>query len=309
MSTPILIDTDMGVDDAIAITLALSAPDLELAGIASVAGNVSLDQATINIGRLLRGLQSNQKPVIGRGLSQKGDNLSHAMHVFGQDGLGEIELPADDDLKPGNYLDLYEQLINQYGDALVIVAIGPLTNLAGVLHEKPGLLEKAGKIVVMGGAVWCPGNVTAHAEFNFYRDPQAAHAVLSSGLPVTVVPLDVTRQVAMDESHVAHLSRSGTTGGELLAQMVQFPLNSGTQDAQGKFLIHDALAIGLLLWPHMFIKAKMNLNITLSGNSAGQCKPAVGKDKKKQLAVAISVNVVDFLENLLEQLCNEKFIV
>ncbi|UCD28728.1 MAG: nucleoside hydrolase [Planctomycetota bacterium] len=177
MPIPVLIDTDMGVDDAVAVTLALCADNIELVGVVSVGGNVSLDQATDNIGRLLAGLQIKNPPPVARGLDQDRNNLPHATHVFGQDGLGEIDLSKPKNFKPGKYLKLYEQLIDKHGKSLVIVAIGPLTNLAAILREKPGLLERAGKIILMGGAVWCPGNVTQFAEFNFYRDPEAASAL------------------------------------------------------------------------------------------------------------------------------------
>ncbi|UCD28727.1 MAG: nucleoside hydrolase [Planctomycetota bacterium] len=121
--------------------------------------------------------------------------------------------------------------------------------------------------------------------------------------------MDVTQQIVIDESHAAHLSRSGIRSGQLLGQMIQFPLESGTQQTPGTFKIHDAPAVGVLLWPEMFMRAKMALEITVDGEQAGRCKPLVTKDKTRQLAVVISVNVVDFLENMFEQLCNEKFVV
>jgi inosine-uridine nucleoside N-ribohydrolase len=309
MATPILIDTDMGVDDAVAITLALSTDALELVGITSVAGNVPLAQATKNIGRLLAGLQWEHWPPIGRGLTQKNTELVDATHIFAADGLGESDLAVPADFAPGEYLDVYEQLIETHGASLAILAIGPLTNLAGVLREKPDLLSRVGQIVVMGGAIWCKGNVTPHAEFNFYRDPEAAAAVLSAGLPVTVVPLDVTSQVTMDESHLAQLSRSGTRSGELLARMIRFPLEQEQGAPASTFLAHDALALGVLIWPELYMRANMGLELTMTGEQAGRTKPMVAKDKKRQVRVVISVNAADFLETLLEQLCHEKFVV
>ncbi len=310
MPRPVLIDTDMGADDAVAITLALSAAEVDLVGLVSVGGNVSLEQATSNIARLLGGLQPGKWPPIARGLDQQRSGLRDATHVFGPDGLGQLDLPVPANCTPGDYLELYERLITTYGEALVIVAIGPLTNLAAVSRQRPGLLNRAGHIVVMGGAVWCPGNVTSYAEFNYYRDPQAAAVVLSSGLPITVVPLDVTRQVAMDESHLAHLSCSGRRSGELLARIIRFPIQQQTEDAApGTFLVHDALAVGVLLWPHLFMRSRMALEMVTTGEQAGRCKPMVAKDKRQQLAVVISVNVGEFLGNLLEELCQEKFVV
>ncbi len=309
MPMPILIDTDMGVDDAVAIALALASSDLEVAGLASVGGNVTLEQATLNIGRLLAGLGCKAWPPVGRGLDQDQAGLQDAAHVFGEDGLGRCSLPAPDGMATLDYLDLYEQCIEAHGRELVILAIGPLTNLAALLQHRPGLLQRAGRIVVMGGAVWCQGNVTPHAEFNFYRDPEAAAAVLAAGLPVTVVPLDVTRQVALDESHVAQLSRGGTRAGELLAEMIRFPLEQEGDAAHGSFLVHDALALGVLIWPPLFMRAQMVLDVVISGEQAGRSKPLVAKDKSRQIGVVISVNAADFVENMLERLCHEGFVV
>jgi len=118
--------------------------------------------------------------------------LEHAQHVHGHDGLGGISAPEPANVDIVRYDQLYADLIQEYEAELAVVAIGPLTNLAAMLASKPDLMRRVGKIVIMGGAVWKPGNVTPHAEFNFYRDPVAAAEVLSSGLPVTIVPLDVT---------------------------------------------------------------------------------------------------------------------
>jgi purine nucleosidase len=310
MPTPLLIDTDMGIDDAVAVTLALSSDQIALVGMASVGGNVPLAQATLNMSRLLSALRPPHVPPLAEGLDRETPELLRAHHVFGHDGFGELELDASMTGTPGSYVELYERALREHEGKLVILAIGPLTNLAALLRDRPGLLEKAARIIIMGGAVWCMGNVTPQAEFNFYRDPESAAAVLSSGLPITVVPLDVTRQVAMDDSHEAELARSGTRSGELLARMLRFPMERKADGLGGRFLVHDALALGVLLWPELFMQSKMALQIVTTGKEAGRSKPAMARDKQhKQLGVVISVNVDDFLENLIEQLCHQKFVV
>ena len=157
------------------------APELEVVGLASVGGNVGLDQATRNIGRLLAALGIKRWPKIARGLDQP-SSLLDAKDVHGDDGLGKVDLPTPERLEPGGYVELYEELIDKHGEGLGIVAIGPLTNLAALLRGRPGLLDRVGRVVIMGGAIWCKGNITPHAEFNFYRDPQAAMDVLGSGV-------------------------------------------------------------------------------------------------------------------------------
>lgn len=308
MSVPLIIDTDMGVDDAMAVGLALASPELELVGVASVGGNVCLEQATTNVGRLLAAFQVRQWPAVARGLDQSTE-LMNAANVHGDDGLGHVELPAPDRFEPGELIGFYEELIGKHGRELVIVAIGPLTNLAHVLRERPGLLERAGRILVMGGAIWCKGNITPHAEFNFYRDPGAAREMLLSGLPITVVSLDVTNQVVMDESHLARLSRSGNRVGEQLAGMIRFPMGQLSDEGAGRFLVHDPLTIATLLWPELFLRSKMGLDVIVSGPQAGKSRPMIAKDKSKQVSVVISATVADLMENMLERLCQEEFVV
>lgn len=309
MATPVIIDTDMGVDDAVAVALALCSPELELVGLVSVGGNVPLQQASANLGRMLGALGLERMPRLARGLDQDAA-LDNATHVHGPDGLGGLDLVSPAGLELEDYLAFYEALIEEHGDALSLVAIGPLTNLAAVVEQRPGLLSKVGSIIVMGGAVWCPGNVTPHAEFNFYRDPAAAKTVLEAGLPVTLVALDVTRQVTMDESHLAHLSASGSRTGELLARMIRFPMEQHVEDGHaGRFIVHDAVAVAVLIWPALFMRSRMGIQVATDGEKAGQTRPMVAKDKSRQIGVVISVKAGDLLENLLETLCQEEFIV
>jgi purine nucleosidase len=309
MPIPVLLDTDMGIDDAVAAALACVSPEIDLAGLVSVGGNVPLPQATRNMGRLFKAIAPPRWPRLARGLDQQDPGLPRADHVFGRDGFGGIGLEDAPDVAVTDYLDLYEQMLEVHAGRLVIVAVGPLTNLAGVLRQRPKLLEQASRIIIMGGAVWCSGNVTPFAEFNFHLDPEAAAAVLSSGLPVTMVPLDVTRQVGLDESHAAHLSCSGSGCGDVLARMIRYPLEQGDPGERGTFLVHDALAVGVLLWPELFTQARMGIEITLAGKEAGRSKPVVVRDKQRQVGVVISVNAGDFLEKMLGALCDEKFIV
>ncbi len=310
MAIPLLIDTDMGVDDAVAVAWALaSGNEARIVGMTSVEGNVSLAQATANIARWLAGLGVAEMPPIGQGLSQTGRDMPMASHVFGDDGLGGVDLPDPTDFHPTDFRSIYGQAIEAHGRDLTILAIGPLTNLAALLDETPELLARVGRIVVMGGAVWCKGNITPHAEFNFYRDPAAAAAVLSAGLPVSVVPLDVTCQVLLDESHLAHLARSRAARGELLARLIRYPLVREADGGCGQFQVHDATALGVILRPAHFLRAAMGLDVVTEGSEAGASRPRVAKDKSRQVNVVISVNAADLLEDMLESLCDEKFVV
>jgi inosine-uridine nucleoside N-ribohydrolase len=308
LGLPVLIDTDMGADDALAVGLALCAASLRVEALVSVAGNVDLDQATTNTGRLLAALDPPDWPVVGRGLSQTEPDLIDARSVFGDDGFGQASLPASDNLKTRKHRAVYRELLERHQGQLHIVAIGPLTNVADVLAEQPDLLRRAARLTIMGGAIWVRGNVDGLAEFNFYRDPAAAHAVLSSGLPITVIPLDLTRQVVFDESHLAHLEGSGTRVGQFLGQVLPYAMQHGRELPPGQMLIHDALAVGSILWPQLFLKTELALEIETTGKARGRSRPAVG-ERGKRVSVLTGVRTVDFLENMIEQFCQETFVV
>jgi purine nucleosidase len=299
----------MGVDDAVALTLLLCADTVDLVGAVSVGGNVPVGQATDNIGRCLNALHPPKAPLVARGMDQDHRELMDATHVFGSDGLGETGLSPPAGWSPQEGLGLYEELASRHKGRLVVIAIGPLTNLAHLLRTQPATLAAAERIIIMGGAVFGPGNITPHAEFNVYRDPQAAAEVLGSGLPITLVPLDVTRRVALDESHVAHLAASNTRSGQMLARMIEWPMSRGGDVAPGQFLVHDALAVGILLWPALFLQSHMNLNVIVDGPQCGRTKPAVGRKGTAKISVVLSVQAADFLERLLASLCHEKFFV
>ncbi len=309
MALPVLLDTDMGVDDAIALTLALCAESLDVVGIASVGGNVSARQAVENVGRCLGALQPARMPPVTCGLDQTETGMPDATALFGADGLGNINLPVAAGWTYAEGLSLYGRLAAGHGGQLVIVAIGPLTNLAAVLADEPQVLARAGRIVIMGGAVFCPGNITPKAEFNIYRDCHAAARVLGSGLPITLIPLDVTRKVILDESHRARLAASGARGAQMLAAMMEHPMAQGIDGPPGQLQIHDALAVGVLLWPELFLQTQMAVTVTLDGADRGRTAPAVGRGTLPRISVVLSVQVAEFVENLLEVLCSEEFFV
>jgi len=133
--------------------------------------------------------------------------------------------------------------------------------------------------------------------------------VLGSGLPITLVPLDVTRQVAIDESHVARLAASGSRAGRALAQMTEYPLARGSDGASGRFLIHDAVALGVLLWPELYLQTQMAVQVRTEGPDRGRTAPAVGRKDLPCVRVILSVQAADLLENMLERVCRESFVV
>lgn len=243
--TPLILDCDPGVDDALALLVALGSPQLELLAITTVAGNRPVDLTYRNACRLLSLAERADVPVF-RGCERP---IAHAAArcnlVHGEDGLGGVLLP---DTPFGHTMHAVAALTERLRDApahsITVVAVGPLTNLAlaEILH--PGLLRRTKQLLVMGGAARCPGNITPHAEFNFYADAMAAHIVLNAGAQVTLFGLDVTSQAVMSDAWIASLpvhQRCGRVAHEMLIAY-----------ANTDPLLHDACPVAFLVEPQLF---------------------------------------------------------
>ena len=194
---PIILDVDMGVDDALAIMLALQSPEVELLGISTVFGNVPLNQATRNALQVLELMGRDDIPVyVGAGepLIRK---LVHAEAVHGESGLGDAVLPDPEMLPAGNALDFLIEGIQARPGEVIVVATGPLTNLALVEKKQPGILDQARRVLVMGGALAEAGNITPVSEFNSFADPHAFHQLIKAETNMLLIPLDVTHQLGL----------------------------------------------------------------------------------------------------------------
>lgn len=194
---PIILDVDMGVDDALAIMLALQSPEVELLGISTVFGNVPLNQATRNALQVLELMGRDEISVyVGAGepLVRK---LVHAAAVHGESGLGDAVLPDPEMLPAGNALDFLIEGIQARPGEVIVVATGPLTNLALVEKKQPGILDQARRVLVMGGALAEAGNITPVSEFNSFADPHAFHQLIKAETNMLLIPLDVTHQLGL----------------------------------------------------------------------------------------------------------------
>jgi len=251
---PVVIDTDPGIDDALAIMLALRSPELRVELMTTVAGNVGLRAATDNARRLLALLEPTHVPRLVRGASRPlRGRLTTATEVHGDDGLaglsrvrdagGRLLFPASLGPLParGAAADAIVAKAREHGDALTIVALGPLTNLARALDADASAMHAVGRLIVMGGAIEAPGNVTAAAEFNFHVDPEAADRVLTSGMRITLVGLDVTHQVRLRWPVVRDALRDNAS---LLARAIRHLMRPVDANDGGLFL-NDPLAMAL----------------------------------------------------------------
>src|SRR5437867_1303173 len=213
MASPVLIDTAPGSDDALALLLAWSSPEISVEAVTTVAGNVPVEQGMVNVFRLLALRQPTPRPVIAMGAAEPlARALVTGQRYHGEDGLGDLanwpETP-----KPPLEPDAVSVIIDQARRSqrlLTLVALGPLTNLALTLKADAGAVSLIGRIVAMGGAVDVPGNVTPTAEFNMYVDPEAAHRVLAARLPLHLVPLDATRHAVLPRAGIRSALRRAT---------------------------------------------------------------------------------------------------
>ena len=254
----LIIDTDPGVDDAIAILMAMAASEIEILGLTTVGGNVPLARATRNALSLLQAASRSDIPVAKGASRPLRGKFAYAPHFHGPGGLSQrLPDPANGPVEDGAVKFLYDQLTGERGEA-VLVALGPLTNLAVLLRERPIALEQAKQIVVMGGAVNTPGNVTPEAEFNFYCDPVAADIVLSSRLPITMVDLAACRQVKINREQALGL-KSATPLGRLMLDMLQGWFHR--EASREEFEFCDPLAMAIALHPAIATATKVDLDV------------------------------------------------
>ena len=254
----LIIDTDPGVDDAIAILMAMAASEIEILGLTTVGGNVPLARATRNALSLLQAASRSDIPVAKGASRPLRGKFAYAPHFHGPGGLSQrLPDPANGPVEDGAVKFLYDQLTGERGEA-VLVALGPLTNLAMLLRERPIALEQAKQIVVMGGAVNTPGNITPEAEFNFYCDPVAADIVLSSRLPITMVDLAACRQVKISREQALDL-KSATPLGRLMLDMLQGWFHR--EPSREEFEFCDPLAMAIALHPAIATATKVDLDV------------------------------------------------
>lgn len=252
----IIIDTDPGIDDAVAILLALASPELAVEGIVAVAGNTPLAVTEANA-RAICELAGRNDIAVYAGCSRPitGSQIT-AEHFHGEGGLGGLVLPRPTMASRTEHgVDVTIGLLRAAPPkSIAWCALGPLTNIAMALVKAPDIVAGVGELVLMGGASRALGNVTPAAEFNIHADPHAARVVFESGLPITMVPLDVTHQVRSTAERVARIRALGTPVGTVVAALLTAP--GGEPHA-----LHDPCVIAHLLAPELFAGSRANVAV------------------------------------------------
>ncbi|KEO60613.1 nucleoside hydrolase [Thioclava indica] len=264
MTRKIIIDTDPGQDDAVAILLALASPELEVLGITCVAGNVPLALTSLNARKVCELAGRPDMRVFAGCDRPMARMLVTAENVHGKSGLDGIELPEPAmALQDQHAVDfLIETLREAPAGTVTLCPLGPLTNIATAFERAPDIKDRVAEIVLMGGAYFEVGNTTPAAEFNIHVDPQAADIVFKSGVPIVVMPLDVTHKALTSRARVEAFRAMGTQVGHAVASWTDFfeRFDMAKYGSEGAPL-HDPCVIAYLLAPDLFTGRHINVEI------------------------------------------------
>jgi len=259
----IIIDTDPGQDDAVAILLALASPELKVLGLTAVAGNVPLALTQKNA-RIIAELSGRPVAVYAGCDAPLQRRLVTAEHVHGKTGLDGIPLPEPTlPLHPQHAVDfIIETLRHEAPGTVTLCPLGPLTNIAAAFLKAPDILPRVAEIVLMGGAYFEVGNITPAAEFNIHVDPEAADIVFKSGIPLVVMPLDVTHKALTSRAWVEEMRSLGTPVGQAVASWTDFfeRFDTAKYGSEGAPL-HDPCVIAYLINPGLFTGRHINVEI------------------------------------------------
>jgi pyrimidine-specific ribonucleoside hydrolase len=300
VSTPIVIDCDPGHDDAMAILLALASPEVELRAVTTVAGNQTLEKTTRNGLKMLE-LAGRSDIPLAAGADAPLRRRLHTAEVHGETGLDGSNLP-EPSKRP---LDAHaaELLADAIEPGVVLVPTGPLTNVALLLERHPDVRDRLDRIVWMGGAI-ALGNVTPAAEFNAFVDPEAAAAVFTSGIPITMIGLDVTHKALFTTEHADRLRDTGTVG-RAVAELADFFLDAYRRFGFPGAPMHDAMAVAHVIDPTLVATLACNVAIeTQSQYCDGRTVADRWQvlDAPRNAHVGIDVEAERFLELLVERI-------
>jgi len=259
----LIIDADPGIDDACALLAALASPRLRVRAVIASGGNVQAAQALLNVRRVLAVAQPEEVPLLGLGLDPPGKGLE-ATHIHGPDGLGEAPV-APLDIQALDACEAVRRALRQCRGEVALLALAPLTTVRFLLAEVPELRARLKQAVVMGGAVGVPGNVTPVAEFNFWRDPEAASALLHLRLPISLVPLNVTERWEVTAHTLRNHVRGRSRRAAFLRHVLGYAIQSHLVVVGRGALVHDAVALAGLLRPRLFRWRPLYLDVESRG--------------------------------------------
>jgi purine nucleosidase/pyrimidine-specific ribonucleoside hydrolase len=293
---PVIVDTDGGVDDALALIMALNSPQLDLKAVTVVAGNINVDQAANNVLRVISIVEPDTLPIVAKGCEKPLEKPPfNAAGIHGADGLGELDRFKEADGTPRypqltiepskeNAIDLLLKTAQEYGDSLTIIALGPLTNIARAIQKDGATLKKVGRIIIMGGAVTVPGNISAAAEFNFFVDPHAAQVVMESGIPLTLVGLDVAMKAPLSRQVIEeNLQRRPSKVTQFIADCTEIYMTF-YRDNEGFYgcYLHDPLAMAVAIDSSLVTTESLYMMVETEGRFTTGMSLADRRDRRDE---------------------------
>jgi purine nucleosidase len=304
--TRIIIDTDPGVDDALTFLLALSSPKIKLEALTTTQGNVIVEKATRNALAVLELAGASQIPVAqGSEFPLIGPLRASAL-VHGESGLGNSKLPESRNKPVDQHaVDfLIDKVLAEPGE-ISIYPIGPLTNIAMAIRKEPRFARSVKELVIMGGAIQEGGNMSPLAEFNIYVDPHAAHIVFHSGIPITLIPLDVTHKCILKQEHLDRLLLTKSPISKFISDSIQDYMEFSLSRGQAGCALHDPLTLAVILAPELLTLNEYHVDVDISGGiSMGNTFADFFNVSKKpvNMKVAMDVHGDDFVEFFLQQM-------
>jgi purine nucleosidase len=262
---PVIIDTDPGTDDAMAILLALNSPELDVKAMTVVPGNVTAPQALRNTLGLVRLAGRCDIPVAAGAVRPMAQRLITAEFVHGEDGMGNIALPEPACEVDGRFgPDLIIEMVHAMPGEITLIPIGPLTNIALAVLKDPSIVPLVKEVFVMGGSI-TEGNVNAVAEANIYNDPEAAQIVFHAGWKVTMIGLDVTHKTNFDKSHLERLAAGSGPQVEFSKRVMGFLIELAAKFGAEGTPMHDPLALGVAIDPSFVRTGFMRIDVETKG--------------------------------------------
>ncbi len=302
----IIIDTDPGVDDALTFLLALASPEIQLEALTTTQGNVTLEKATRNALSVLELGGASHIPVARGSELPLVQPLRASEYVHGESGIGNSKLPDAKSAPVSQHaVDfLIERVLADPGE-ISIFPIGPLTNIAMAIRKEPRFAKAVKELVIMGGAILEHGNSTPQAEFNIYVDPHAAHIAFHSGIPITLIPLDVTHKCLLLQKHVDHLMKISSPISRFIRDAMEVYLKFSFELGYPGSALHDPLTLATILQPNLLTLKEYYVDVDISGGvSMGKTFADILDVTKKpaNMKVALDVRGADFIELFMQRM-------
>ncbi|CAB1039191.1 nucleoside hydrolase [Corynebacterium diphtheriae] len=306
----IILDLDTGIDDALALAYTLGSPELDLIGVTATYGNVLVETGVRNDLALLELFGRHDVPVFSgepHALTKDGfEVLEISAFIHGKNGIGEAEVAEPVGVvQELSAVDFLIESVERYGDELIIVPTGAMTNIAAAMKKSETFARDA-QIVFMGGALTVPGNVSQWAEANVNQDPEAADIMVRNAGDITMVGLDVTLQTLLTYAETATWRALGTPAGNFLADATDYYIKAYDTTAPhlGGCGLHDPLAVGVAIDPSLVTLLPINLKVDTEGPTRGR---TIGdevrlNDPHKNCKVAVGVDVDRFLKEFMERI-------